>query len=93
MMQIGRNNLFLVIFNLEKYKIFFLIFLNSEDLVLKLFSVKLGTFLIKKTFARMDGCSTMSGRHSGVKKYFEESWLHYLYLHYRNQQPTFFFFG
>ena len=43
-------------------------------------------FLIKKIFTRMDCCSAVSGGHNGVKKYFEESCSHNLYLHYRNQQ-------
>ena len=40
--------------------------------MLKLFSVKLRVFLIKKTFARMEGCSAMSGDHNGDMKYFEK---------------------
>ena len=54
--------------------------------MLKLFSVQLRVFLIKKTFARMNCCSAMSGGHNGVKKYFEELCSQNLYLHYRNQQ-------
>ena len=42
--------------------------------------MKLRLLLIKKPFARVDVCSTMSGGHSGVKKYSEESCSHILYL-------------
>ena len=58
--------------------------------MLKLFSVQLRVSLIKKTFARMDCCSTMSRGDNGVKKYFEESCSHNLYFHNRNHQIAFF---
>ena len=59
--------------------------------MLKLFSVQLRVSLIKKTFAGMDCCSTMSGGDNGVKKYFEESCSHNLYLHNRNHQIASFY--
>ena len=59
--------------------------------MLDLFSVQLRVFLKKKTFARMDGCSTMFGGHNGVRKYFKELFSHNLYLHCRNQQLALFF--
>lgn len=35
-------------------------------------------------FGGMDGCSTMSGEHHGVKTFFEKITSHFTYIHYQN---------
>ena len=43
-----------------------------------------GVEITRIRFAGMDGCSTMSGEHNGVRSLFERSTSHFTYIHYQN---------
>ena len=45
-----------------------------------------GVEITRIRFAGMDGCSTMSGEHNGVRSLFERSTNHFTYIHCRNHR-------
>ena len=51
---------------------------------IKSFLQEKGVEITRIRFVGMDGCSTMSGEHNGVRSFFERSTNHFIYIHCRN---------